>query len=64
MISPDLLWAGESETCHRHVLDTAAYRQIGICIGLSFVSTYSPRSFSACTTATRAWKRFMPCSNK
>lgn len=37
-----------------------AHAQTGICIGLSVVSTYKPASFKAVTTATLAWKRFIP----
>jgi hypothetical protein len=57
MISPDLL-IGPSGEAQNNVM--FAYLQIGICIGLSFVSTYKPASFKAWTTATLAWNRFMP----
>ena len=34
--------------------------QMGTVMALSLVSMYRPGSFSASTTAVRAWKRFMP----
>ena len=60
MTSPDFLNPQLSVRAMPSIIIT--YEQIGICIGLSFVSMYNPASFSACTTATLAWNRFIPFS--
>lgn len=42
---------------------TVTHLQIGICMALSALPSYSPASCKAFTTATLAWNRFMPYPN-
>lgn len=59
MISPDLLYTNINTYIHQG--QGCTHLQMGICIGLSFVSMNNPASVSALTTSRLAWNRFMPC---
>jgi hypothetical protein len=62
MTSPDLLDDRDHKGFQgiKQANRTTTDLQMGICIGLSFVSTKSPVSFNASTTAILAWNRFIP----
>jgi len=59
MMSPDLLQ--ENVNINQHFFgNSMTCLQMGICIGLSLVSTYRPKSVSFFMTSRRAWNRFIP----